>query len=189
MIDAALEARLVSGLRSARRAVRDEALAELHAQLGGRLHQVCLRIACDAEDADDALQETYLDVVDGIGDFRGEARFTTWIVRIAMRRASRLRHRRNRRAEEELDAGLEARERAASPQAQAADLDDVRRLLAKIACLSMEQRSVLALAAGDGMSHAQIAEVLGIPEGTVASRLHAARAALRAALGSATQDG
>ena len=57
------------------------------------------------------------------------------------------------------------------------------RLLAAIAALPLEQRVVLGLATGDGLPHAEIAAILGVPEGTVGSRLHSARSNLKQRLG------
>jgi RNA polymerase sigma-70 factor (ECF subfamily) len=62
-------------------------------------------------------------------------------------------------------------------------LDAVRKLLAAIAALPLEQRVVLGLATGDRLPHAEIAAILGVPEGTVGSRLHSARANLKQRLG------
>jgi RNA polymerase sigma-70 factor (ECF subfamily) len=60
---------------------------------------------------------------------------------------------------------------------------DAARVLEAMAKLPAEQRAVLSLFAIGGMKHREIAEVLGIPEGTVWSRLHAARKRLQAELG------
>jgi RNA polymerase sigma-70 factor, ECF subfamily len=60
---------------------------------------------------------------------------------------------------------------------------DARRLAAALARLPAEQRAVLSLFALDGLGHREIAEILGVPEGTVWSRLHGARKRLAAELG------
>ncbi len=67
----------------------------------------------------------------------------------------------------------------ADPARHAQELDDARRLLAVLARLPLEQRVVLGLAAGDALPQSEIAAILGIPEGTVSSRLFAARENLR----------
>jgi RNA polymerase sigma-70 factor (ECF subfamily) len=59
---------------------------------------------------------------------------------------------------------------------------ELRRVIAAMASLPFEQRTVLSMAAIEGISHRTIADVLNVPLGTVASRLHVARRALRAAL-------
>ena len=60
--------------------------------------------------------------------------------------------------------------------------EELRRMLAAMSQLSLEHRGVLSLSVIEGLGHARIAEVLGIPEGTVWSRLHLARRKLVAAL-------
>jgi RNA polymerase sigma-70 factor (ECF subfamily) len=61
--------------------------------------------------------------------------------------------------------------------------DEARRATAALARLPAEPRALLSLFAIEGLSHAEVAEILGVPEGTVWSRLHAARKALLAEMG------
>ena len=68
---------------------------------------------------------------------------------------------------------------AASPEQQVGLADDMRRILDEISALSPTLRVTLVLATVEEMSHRQIAEVLGIPEGTVAWRVNEARRILR----------
>lgn len=180
MIDAATEARLVAAMRSGDAAAHDAAVGELHAGTARSLFQLCLRIACDAADADDAVQETFVDLLRGVRSFRGEARLTTWLFRIAIRAATRVRNRRTNRQHILVDAAELPGDD--DPVARAADRENAARLLAAIDELPAAQRAVVGLAAIEGIAHAQIAAVLGIPVGTVGSRLHEARDRLRALL-------
>jgi len=168
-------------LRSSSRDERERALAAVCAAFQGPLFQMALRITCNAADADDALQETWLDVSRGIVGFRAEAKLSTWLFRIAIRHAARVRNQRRSKAGLELDEASAA-PREADPAHLAGELDAAKRLLKAIAKLPLEQRVVLGLAVGDELPYAEIATILGIPEGTVASRLHAARDNLRARL-------
>ena len=162
MISAELQLEWARQLRSTSRDERERALAAVCAAFQGPLFQMALRITCNAADADDALQET-------------------WLFRIAIRHAARVRNQRRSKAGLELDEASAA-PREADPAHVAGELDAAKRLLKAIAKLPLEQRVVLGLAVGDELPYAEIATILGIPEGTVASRLHAARDNLRARL-------
>lgn len=171
MSDAAILGRLRTG------STREEAFSELVQDLRKQLFAVCLHITGSASDADDALQETLLAMHTGLPGFRGESGLSTWAHRIAIRCALRMRARRARPAA--LDEHFPAKR--AADTLLAAEFDE--RLSAAMQRLTAEHRVVLSLFAVDGLSHAQIAEILGLPEGTVWSRLHAARKRLAAQLG------
>jgi RNA polymerase sigma-70 factor (ECF subfamily) len=142
-----------------------------------RVLALCLHVVGDRQEAEDAVQETFLAVHRGLPTFRGESQPATWVYRIALRAALRVRARRPPAARtdaveptfERTEAVLEAR-------------DEARRLVKAMSLLPVEQRSVIALFAVEGLGHREIAEVLGVPEGTVWSRLHMARKALASAL-------
>jgi RNA polymerase sigma-70 factor (ECF subfamily) len=168
---------LLARFRAATGADRDAAFEQIFHVHRGRVFALCQRLCGNRALAEDAFQETFLDVYRGLRGFRGEAQLGTWIYRIAMRTALRLRARTPAPVEPEaepadgtapLDA-LDARARA-------------RRVQAAIDALPAEQRTVIALFAVDGLSHGEIAEILGVPEGTVWSRLHKARKAIASAV-------
>lgn len=191
MIETSVEARLVAELRGRDRRARDRALDELFQLVGRPLFQLCLRVTCRPADAEDAVQETFVDVLRGIDGFRADARLTTWLFRVAIRAALRVKSR-GERAERVSarafdDVGID--ERAApetsgerDPAALAAEREGAARVLSAIARLPAAQRTVLGLAALEDLPRAQIAEILGVPIGTVDSRLHAARETLRVEL-------
>lgn len=184
MIEAHDEARLVASLRGGRRE-RDAAVRELFELTRTSLYGLALRMTGRPDLADDAVQETFVDVLRGIGGFRGEARLSTWLFRVAVRAATRVAARARRR-EELLPGELLPGERDAggeSPAHSAAQRDAAARILAAIAALPAPLRAVVALSALEDLRRAEVGEVLGIPTGTVDSRLHAARARLRATLG------
>jgi RNA polymerase sigma-70 factor (ECF subfamily) len=181
VIAAELQSAWAQGLRSRDKVERERALEAVCAAFHRPLFQLALRITCNAADAEDALQETWFDLARGIDGFRAEAKLSTWLFRIAIRHAARIKSRRHSRATLELD---EARTvpGGKDPAQAAEELDGARRLLGAIAKLSLEQRVVLGLAVGDELPYAEIASILGVPEGTVSSRLNAAREGLRARL-------
>lgn len=180
MIDRAREAEILAGLRSHSNAVRDGALEQLFQALQQALYALCLRITCQASDAEDALQETFVEISKGIRSFKGEARLSTWVYRIAIRQAVRCKSRSRARpllTPEDFPATPDPRD--PDPARELDEREDLGRVLRAIASLPLEQRAVLGLAVEDELPHATIAAILGIPEGTVHSRLHAARTALR----------
>ncbi len=128
-------------------------------------------------DAEDVVQETFAAVL--TARFRGESAVRTWLVQILVRQAA-MHRRKRRRPMASLDAGAgsgaEEPARSASPIAGAeAKLD----LAAMLETLSPEHRQVIVLREVEQMSYDEIARSLGVPRGTVESRLHRARAELR----------
>jgi len=132
-------------------------------------------------DAEDTYQETLVAVL--TGRYRGESSVRTWMVQILVRRVAMLRRSagrwRMRLAPESADPGQPSRlDRAAEPSGQASA--DFRMDLAQVLkSLSPEHREVIVLREVEEMSYEQIAAVVGVPQGTIESRLHRARAELR----------
>ena len=145
------------------------AFDDLYASLREQVFAVCLHVTGNVADADDALQETFLAVHAGLSRFRGESQPSTWVHRIAIRCALRVRSR--RRPAQDVHA-IDPPARGPDP-VLAGELAE--RVAAAMERLSADHRVVISLFAADGLAHAQIAEILGVPQGTVWSRLHAAR--------------
>jgi RNA polymerase sigma-70 factor (ECF subfamily) len=175
-LDPAREAALLAGARG-RGAARAEAFDHLFRALREPVLALCLHLAGRRADAEDALQETFLAVHRALPRFRGEARLSTWVYRIAVRAALRARAR--RREGPAVDPETPGGGGAADLEARV----EARRLQGAMARLPAEHRVVLSLFALEGLSHRHIAEVLGVPEGTVWSRLHGARKRLAGELG------
>ena len=155
----------------------DEVYAGCHRQV----FALCRHLLGNPDDAQDALQDTFVAVSHGLPRFRGESSVRTWVHRIAVRAALRLRARRRPEGE----TGIEIDEHVGGgpdPAPGLAELDAVSRAMG---ALSFEHRLVLSLFGVAGLTHGEIAETLGIPEGTVWSRLHHARQKLAAALAAA----
>lgn len=155
---------------------RDQGMRELFEQLRGPLFNLALRMTGQPNLADDAVQETFIDVLRGIPNFRGESRLSTWVFRIAVRAATRVKARASRRTQ---SLEVDLTDGRPSPAETASQLDGARRILRAIAKLPPAQRAVVSLMALKELSQTEIAEVLGIPDGTVYSRVHEARARLR----------
>ena len=167
----ALIARILDGDRVAGRQ-----LYEAHA---ARVHRLVYRLCGDAELAQDFTQDTFVRAFDQLSRFRGEAAFGTWIHRIAvtvtlngMRKVKRLRERETALDD---DPGLGTVSHRADPDLRS-------RIAAAIDALPAGTRTTLIMHDIEGYTHAEIAESLGIAEGTSKSRLFEARGRLRQAL-------
>lgn len=164
------EGKLLVRCRSTTSSEREAAFEELFRAYESQVFQLCWRLAGNRAEAEDALQETFLAVFQGLDSFRGEAQLSTWIHRIAVRVALRLRTKPRPQplVHDYSDAGPTPDERAIAQEERV-------RLSAAMQQLSAEHRTVLSLFAIGGIAHKEIAAILGVPEGTVWSRLHKAR--------------
>lgn len=178
MIPADVERELLEGVKRGG-AHRERALEDLIERTYRPMTQVCTKVAGGREAAEDAVQDTYAAVLRSIDRFRGESKLTTWIYRIAVREA--LRSTRRGRTNEALPES--SADPGRSPDQRVADRDGARRLLEAIAELPAHLRVVVALGGLEQLPRAEVAEILGIPVGTVHSRLNEARARLRRRLG------
>jgi len=157
------------------------ALAALYRRHGGRLFGFLQRYARDRMVAEEILQDTLLAVWRSAHLYAGRSGVRTWLFGIAWRQAhNRLRAGRPRHAPLDSVAGL------ADPAPGPADWAIASAQGAAIAdafdALAPHHREVLALAFAGRVPHREIAEILGVPVGTVKSRLHHARAALASVL-------
>lgn len=168
------EAHELSEAMIARLAAGDpSALAECFERLGARVWRIAHGILGHAHDADDAVQEIFLRVRERARLFRGDGSFAGWVRRLAVRHCLDLRaHRGRRRARVEPAplALLPSPERA--PLDVLADHDALERALAR---LPDEFRVALVLRELGGLSYRELAGALGVPIGTVMSRLARAR--------------
>lgn len=128
--------------------------------------------ANNAADAEDLVQETLVAAL--TSRFRGESAVRTWLVQILVRQAALLRRKRTR---ERGSPAAGETERTSPPEAVSTDARlDVAKMLEG---LSEDQREVIVLRELEGMSYEDMAKALHVPRGTIESRLHRARAALK----------
>lgn len=143
------------------------------------------RITGRREDALDVVQDAFIKAFDSLRRFQGEAGFKTWLLRIVSNRALDLLRSRRVRLAAPLDG--EPDRAAPAPPARddggpGGDLERhelAARLTQAVEALPPDQRAVFALFATGEMSYGEIADVLGIPIGTVMSRLFHARLKLK----------
>ena len=152
-----------------------EAFGRLYREHVGRVHALVRRMSW-ADVADDLTQEVFIRAWQKLGTFRGEARFATWLHRLAVNhvlsRRQTLRRRESRQvAGEGILAGMAAR-----PYRSSALAMDFESSLAK---LPERARQVLVLYDVEGFGHEEIAEMMGVSVGTSKSQLHRARMLMR----------
>ena len=155
-----------------------QAFEALFKQFGRRLHGLCLRMSGNSADAEDLMQEIFVLVLTKIKTFRGEAKFSTWLYRLAVNTCiSQLRKRRP--ASTTFDEGdFEAVGVSSDPEPV------VRRATLKraIAGLPVGYRTAVILHDVQGYKHREIAAMRGISVGASKSQLFKARRVLRGVL-------
>jgi RNA polymerase sigma-70 factor (ECF subfamily) len=158
-----------------------EAFPKLVDRYAAMLYGLAVSLVGNAADAEDVLQETLLGAFHGLRRFKQRSSVKTWLTRILVRQAAshfrRTKRLRNRVLRLDADS---APETPAAPVSKPGSRMDV---VAAIAELTGEHREVIVLRELNGMSYEEIAEVLGIPRGTVESRLFRARRQLQKRLG------
>jgi RNA polymerase sigma factor (sigma-70 family) len=167
--DSSLIAAAVTGNR--------EAFASLLNRHYDRIHGLAWQLTGSRTDADDIAQDVCCTLVEKIGSFRGEARFTTWLYGITFN-ASRDFQRKRRSFAAFSDrlavlVGLAAQQDHADPY-------DAIWLKSAIARLKPALRDTAVLVAGQQLTHAEAAAILGVAEATVAWRMHEVRRILAA---------
>ena len=153
-----------------------------------RLYEVVLRIVRDRADAEEIVQETFLRAWRNLAGFQFDSALYTWLYRIAVNAAVDSSKRRKRRPTRSLDAvrdddseslGSELVGHAEPPAAASERAELVDLVRAGVEELPEPFKSILVLREYAEMSYDQLAEVLGVPKGTVESRLFRARLKLR----------
>jgi RNA polymerase sigma-70 factor (ECF subfamily) len=159
----------------------EEALRALYAAYGRRLFAYAYRLTGNRAAAEEVVQDTLLAAWKGAAAFRADSRIVTWLLGIVHHRALNL----LRRKALPSDALEEAAERAdaGAGLTELAEASERRKALTvALGQLSAEHRAVLELVFYQGLSLAEVAEVLRCPVGTVKSRLSYAKVRLREAL-------
>jgi RNA polymerase sigma factor (sigma-70 family) len=156
----------------------EEAFASLAVAAGDRLHAVAHRILRDIDLAEDATQQALLTVWRDLPSLRDPARFDAWSYRLLVR-ACYAEARRTRRSASNLRLLPADEPMGADGLSTVVDRDQLERGFRR---LSIDHRAVVVLHHYLGMPLGEVADALGVPTGTVRSRLHYAMRGLRAAL-------
>lgn len=168
----------------ARLQARDEtAFEELIRLYEKKIYALCVRMCGNAEDAEEAAQDTFLALWRGIDRFRQESALSTWIYRLASNACIDLmRRRRKSEGSVSLDDEalfLDAADPAPQPP-QALEQREAQRLLQEgLMSLPAEYRSILLLREVEGLTYSEISETLELELGTVKSRISRGRTLLR----------
>lgn len=180
-----------AGLISAAQAGDRRAFGEIVRRYQRAVYRVAYGLTRNGTDAEDLVQETFLRAYQAIGTFRTGEPLYPWLSRIAVNLAFSLFRRRKRRPETPIDPLVESGKQWAAgddPAEDSARREHDEKLQAAFAELREEHRAVLVLRVVEGMSYDEIARTLGVPPGTVMSRLSRARKELRTRLAARTGE-
>lgn len=155
------------------------ALDELLAAVQPRVRRICGRMLLHPEDAEEAAQDALLLVARKIGSFEGRSRFTTWLHAVASNSARSTYRTLKRRSAEQSTDELPQQADPRTTSVIAGSRLDLLEALEVVGDDHPELVEPLVLRDVQQLEYADIAELLGIPLGTVKSRIHAARRAVR----------
>jgi len=150
-----------------------------------RLYNTVYRMVENADDAQDVVQEAFLNAYQSLESFHGDSAFFTWLYRIAMNTAISMR--RKKRVMVRIDGGRDGEaaidpldpSELTRPGHALEQAEQEKRVQQALARLSPEHRTVLVMKDMEGQKYEFMAEVLQVPIGTIRSRLHRARLELR----------
>ena len=168
----------------------EDALAELYDRVSRIAYGLALRVLRDERHAEDAVQEAFLQVWRSAATFRAErAKASTWILTLVHRRAVDLVRREERRQADPLTDDSALGEAPEDTEEAAWLRFERERVQAALKELPDVQREALELAYYGGFSQSELAERLGVPLGTIKSRMFAGLARLRELLDDSTHEG
>ncbi|MBI3407953.1 MAG: sigma-70 family RNA polymerase sigma factor [Planctomycetes bacterium] len=163
---------------------RTEAFGGLVERYHERLYNTVLRLLDHAEDARDVVQEAFLSAYQSLESFKGDSQFFTWLYRIAVNTAISLK--RKQKIVLRLHTGGEGgaaeptdHSNVSKPGHGIEMAEEEKRVHQALSRLSPEHRAVLVMKDMEGRKYEEMAETLGVPVGTIRSRLHRARLELR----------
>lgn len=168
-VDESIVGRAADGDRDAQRMIYEAYV--------GRVYRTVQRIVGE-NDAADVTQDTFLHLFDKLASYRREAAFTTWLHRLVVNEALQHLRRRGRRL-----AKMQPLPQQPVADRPSSGADEVREILTEaLERIEPDLRLILQLKEMDELSYGQIGEIVGIPAGTVGSRLNRARREMRAQL-------
>ncbi len=162
---------------------RSAAFGELVSRYQDRLYNTVVRLLDNAEDAKDVVQEAFLNAYQSLHSFKGDSLFFTWLYRIAVNTA--ISQKRRQKSVLRLHGGegqmVEPQDPSQTSQpGYALEMaEEERRVHEALNRLSPEHRAVLVMKDLEGLKYEEMADTLGVPIGTIRSRLHRARLELR----------
>lgn len=158
---------------------------ELVRRHGGLVHRLAVRMLGEGADADDAFQETFLRVRRSFDSYDPTRPLRPWVSRTAYNVCTRKLGERSRgraRVAQVDEVSVFEDVDEPGPEARVAGEQSTRALLGALESLSAEDRGIVLMRYREGLSVAEVAEATGMPANTVKTRLHRARAGLRALL-------
>jgi len=168
----------------------ESALAELYDRVGRVAYGLAFRVLRDDRLAEDAVQDAFLAVWRTAGAFRAErAKASTWILTLVHRRAVDVVRREERRRTEPLDEATRDAATSESAEDEAWLGFERQRVQGALKQLPDTQREAIELAYYGGYSQSELAERLGLPLGTIKSRMFAGLARLRELLDDGAEEG
>ena len=159
-----------------------EAFGALVEQYRDNVYRLAYRMCGNAYDADEAAQEAFVAAWRALPNFRGDAKFSTWLYRLTTNAAIDVMRREKRHQTVGDGEMIEVADDADSPQETVERTEQQEAVQKALSTLSEEYREVLLLRYMEELDYAEIAEVLQLPSGTVKSRINRAKAALKTAL-------
>ncbi len=177
--DSQFNAELSEWIRGAARGDQ-ESKKKIYQRIAAQIFRIVRRIV-GQDHVDDVVQDFFVTLFAKITQFRFESSFETWVHRMAVNQS--LQHLRKASREQERirqyagDGAVQS-----TPKDESSSREDAEVLEIAMNHLSGDQRALLHMKEVEGFGYQQIAEVLGVPEGTVGSRLNKARSELRSAL-------
>ena len=159
-----------------------EAFGELVEQYRDNVYRLAYRMCGNTYDADEAAQEAFVAAWRALPNFRGDAKFSTWLYRLTTNAAIDVMRREKRHQTVGDGEMIEVADDADSPQETVERTEQQEAVQEALSTLSEEYREVLLLRYMEELDYAEIAEVLQLPSGTVKSRINRAKAALKTAL-------
>jgi RNA polymerase sigma-70 factor (ECF subfamily) len=143
------------------------------------VHSLTFRMTGSPADAEDLAQETFIRAYEQIGTFRGTAKFSTWLYRIAMNTCLNWRQSEARRFRLHATCAEELSTQSLNGENIFTNTQASQQVQAALLKLPAKQRAAIVLTIYDGLNHAEAAQILGCSETTVSWRVFAARRKLK----------
>lgn len=170
--------------------VRETAFSEVVRRFERRVFAVCFRQLGSRDDAEDATQQTFINLARRADQFRGDSQLSTFVYRVAVNACRDLARKQARRPSTPVEDIEQAQRDTGRPDVvdEFAGRETARLVQDALGQLDELSRTLLILCAVEGMSYPEASEVLDLPVGTIKSRVFRARAKLAELLAEADRD-